>query len=163
MRRSGRSHCRRRGLCGGVGTHTMRCLNELEKSQWWSLGRIQQLRSERLQRLIHYAHERVPYYRALMDARGVSPGDIRTAADLSRLPVLTKSDVRQHASELLAEGFPRESLSVGRTGCSVLREQHTHIVRSCGGSSSTSVTSDSQSGRASGVDDRNASEITALL
>ncbi len=163
MRRSGSSRCRRRGLYGGVGTRTMRCLKELEESQGWSLERIQQLQSERLQRLIHYAHEHVPYYRALMDAHGVSPGDVRTAAGLSRLPVLTKSDVRPHASELLAEGSPRESLSVGRTGCSVLRGQHTHIVRSCGGSSCASVTNDSRFVRACGVDDRNASEITALL
>jgi phenylacetate-CoA ligase len=98
------------------GTHTMRSLRELEESQWWPYERIQQLQSQRLQRLIHHAYERVRYYRALMDARGVLPGDIRTAADLSLLPVLTKADVRQHASELLADGFPRHELRVGRTG-----------------------------------------------
>jgi len=94
----------------------MRSLQELEESQWWPCERIQQLQSERLQRLIHHAYERVRYYRALMDARGVSPSDIRTAADLSLLPVLTKTDVRQHVSELLADGFPRRELLVGRTG-----------------------------------------------
>jgi len=94
----------------------MRSLRELEESQWWPFERIQQLQSERLQRLIHHAYERVRYYRALMDACGVCPSDIRTAADLSLLPVLTKTDVRQHAGELLAEGFPRHELLVGRTG-----------------------------------------------
>lgn len=98
------------------GTHTMRSLRELEESQWWPYERIQQLQSERLQRLIHHAYERVGYYRALMDAHGVSPSDIRTAADLSLLPVLAKAEVRQHLSELLADGFPRHELVVGRTG-----------------------------------------------
>lgn len=94
----------------------MRSLKELEESQWWTFERIQQLQSERLQRLIHHAYEHVPYYRALMDAYGVFPSSIRTAADLSLLPVLTKADVRQHLSELLADGFPRHELLAGRTG-----------------------------------------------
>ncbi|MBN1856333.1 MAG: phenylacetate--CoA ligase family protein [Dehalococcoidia bacterium] len=97
------------------GTHTMRCLKELEESQWWPQERIEQLQSERLQRLIHHAYERVPHYRRLMDACGVSPDSIRTAADLSLLPVLTKEDVREHCGELLAEGFPRGELLHGRT------------------------------------------------
>ena len=94
----------------------MRCLRELEESQWWPLERVRQLQSERLQRLIHHAYEDVPYYRNLMDACGVSPGRIRTAADLSLLPVLTKADVREHIGELLADGFPRRELLEGRTG-----------------------------------------------
>jgi len=94
----------------------MRSLSELEASQWWPLERIEALQSERLQRLIHYAYERVPYYRRLMDGRGISPDRIRTAADLPLLPVLFKSDVREHAADLLAEGFPRRELVRGRTG-----------------------------------------------
>ena len=94
----------------------MRCLRELEESQWWPLERIQQLQSERLQRLIHYAYANVPYYRNLMDAGGISPGRIRSGSDLSLLPVLTKADVREHMSELLADGFPRSELVEGRTG-----------------------------------------------
>jgi phenylacetate-CoA ligase len=97
------------------GTHTMRCLSELEESQWWPLERIQQLQSQRLQRLVRYAHERVPYYRRLMDERGVSPDSIRTAADLQRLPILTKQDIREHHNELQAQGFPRGELCSGRT------------------------------------------------
>ena len=94
----------------------MQCLRELEGSQWWPLERIQQLQSERLQRLIHHSYENVPYYRRLMDAGGLSPGRIRTAADLSLLPILTKADVREYRSDLLAEGFPRRELLEGRTG-----------------------------------------------
>ncbi len=94
----------------------MRSLSELEQTQWWPLERIEQLQSERLQRLIHYAYERVPYYRRLMDSRGISPDCIRAAADLPLLPVLFKSDVREHAGDLLAEGFPRRELVRGRTG-----------------------------------------------
>ncbi len=98
------------------GTHTMRSLRELEESQWWPLQRIEELQSQRLQRLIHYAYERVPFYRRLMDSRGISPARIRTAADLPLLPILFKPDVREHIDELFAEGFPRSELVRGRTG-----------------------------------------------
>ncbi len=97
------------------GTHTMRCLRELEESQWWPAERVERLQSERLQRLVRYAYERVPYYHRVMDTAGVSPDSITTAEDLRLLPVLTKSDVRHHAGELVAEGFPRRELLAGRT------------------------------------------------
>lgn len=98
------------------GTQTMRCLSELEKSQWWPQERIRELQSERLQRLIHHAYEHVPYYRNLMDASGVLPSSVRTAADLSVLPVLTKADVREHIDDLLADDFPRSQLLEVHTG-----------------------------------------------
>jgi len=97
------------------GTHTMRCLKQLEQSQWWPPERIEQLQSGRLQRLIHYACERVPYYRRLMQSSGISPESIRSAADLPLLPVLTKAAMREHTAELLADGFPRRELLHGRT------------------------------------------------
>lgn len=98
------------------GTHTIRCLKELEETQWWPRERLEQLQAERLRSLIRHAYERVPYYRQLLDAAGVRPDSIRTAADLPRLPVLTKSTVRAETASLLADGFPRRDLLKGQTG-----------------------------------------------
>ena len=75
------------------GTHTMSCLRELEESQWWPVERIEELQSERLRRLITHAYEHVPYYRRVMDERRLTPSDIRSAADLTKLPVLTKAAI----------------------------------------------------------------------
>ena len=97
------------------GTHAARCLNEIEESQWWPYERIVEMQSQRLQYLIQYAYERVPYYRRAMDERGISPGAIRGVEDISLLPVLTKSDVREHMDELVASGFAPRELLPGRT------------------------------------------------
>lgn len=97
------------------GTHTMRCLAELEESQWWARERIEQLQAERLQRLIEHAYARVPYYRRVMVERGLTPSGIRSAKDLSQLPVLTKDIVRTRHDDLLAEGFPGNELRHGTT------------------------------------------------
>ncbi len=53
-------------------------------------GALERLRNERLQATIRWAFETVPYYRELFQSSGVSPGDIRTTADLKHVPVTTK-------------------------------------------------------------------------
>ncbi len=98
------------------GAHTMKCLTELEESQWWPRERIEELQAERLQRLIRYAYERVPYYRRVMNERGLRPADIQSTADLAKLPVLTKDLIRANFDDMRAEGYPRSELLPGRTG-----------------------------------------------
>ena len=48
-------------------------------------------RDERLRRLVGHAYERVPFYREHFDRAGVTPADVRTLDDLSRLPVTEKA------------------------------------------------------------------------
>jgi len=97
------------------GARTMKCLTELEESQWWPRERIEELQAERLQRLIRYAYDRVPYYRRVMNERGLGPADIQSTADLAKLPVLTKDLIRANFDDMRAEGYPRNELLPGRT------------------------------------------------
>ena len=94
----------------------MKCLAELEESQWWPRERIEELQAERLQRLIGYAYDHVPYYRRLMDERGLKPHDIQSTADLAKLPMLTKDSIRANFDDIRAEGYPRSALLPSRTG-----------------------------------------------
>lgn len=55
---------------------------------------LRQLQSERLVKQIRRVYENVPYYRAKMDAKGVTPDDIHGVEDLHKLPFLSKSDLR---------------------------------------------------------------------
>jgi phenylacetate-CoA ligase len=48
----------------------------------------------RLRQLIAHACRRVPYYRRLFDRAGLDPRDVRTVADLARIPITTKEDMR---------------------------------------------------------------------
>ena len=98
------------------GTHTMRCLRELEESQWWPLDRIEELQRDRLQKLTAYSYERVPYYRRVMDEAGMVPTDVKSATELQLLPVLTRDLVGAHSDELLAEGSPKSTLRRCTTG-----------------------------------------------
>ena len=59
-----------------------------------SLEQMQSLQSEKLVRQVRHVYENVPYYRALMDEKGVTPDDITGIDDLSKLPFLSKADLR---------------------------------------------------------------------
>ncbi len=50
--------------------------------------------SERLVKQVKYVYENVPYYRNLMDEKGVKPEDVKGIEDLHKLPFLTKADLR---------------------------------------------------------------------
>ena len=55
---------------------------------------IKKLQSEKLVKQVKHVYENVPYYRDLMDKKGVKPEDIHGIEDLHKLPFLTKSDLR---------------------------------------------------------------------
>jgi phenylacetate-CoA ligase len=56
---------------------------------------LRRLQSERLVDTVRHVYENVAYYRNMMDAKGVRPGDVRTVDDLPKLPFLTKDDLRE--------------------------------------------------------------------
>jgi len=77
---------------------------------------IAQFQEERLQRLITHAYDAVPYYRALFDRHRITPREIRTIADLSRVPMSTRRDVQQaDPTDLVARGVDPSRLLVYRT------------------------------------------------
>ena len=64
------------------------------KEETLSRKEMEELQLARLQETVQRVYEKVPYYRAKMDAAGVKPQDIQTLADLSKLPFTTKQDMR---------------------------------------------------------------------
>ena len=63
-----------------------RHLDQLSQSEWWSAAAIGQHQDERLHELVRHAYETVPYYRDRMRDLGLAPSDIKTRADLPKLP-----------------------------------------------------------------------------
>ena len=67
------------------------------------------LQSERLVKQVRHVYDNVPYYRNLMDEKGVRPEDIRSVDDLHKLPFLSKADLR--------EAYPCGLLAVPQSEC----------------------------------------------
>ena len=55
---------------------------------------LKKLQSEKLVKQVKHVYGNVPYYRALMDEKGVRPEDIHGIEDLHLLPFITKADLR---------------------------------------------------------------------
>ena len=55
---------------------------------------LRQLQNEKLLQQVRHVWDNVPYYRAKMEAQGVTPEAIRSIDDLYKLPFLSKADLR---------------------------------------------------------------------
>ena len=59
------------------------------------VDQLKKLQSEKLVKQVKHVYENVPYYRNLMDEKGVKPEDIHGIEDLHKLPFLSKADLRE--------------------------------------------------------------------
>ena len=64
------------------------------KEETFSRKEIEQLQLERLKETVARVYDKVPYYRAKMDAVNVKPSDVQSLSDLQKLPFVTKQDMR---------------------------------------------------------------------
>jgi phenylacetate-CoA ligase len=87
----------------------------LAASEGWSRAELEAYQDERLRVVIEHAYESVPFYRRRFEALKLVPADIRGRADLPKLPLLTKQDIRRHFADLVSTTIPRRKLKTGHT------------------------------------------------
>ena len=66
-----------------------------EEIETMPVEEIKKLQSEKLVKQVKHVYENQPYYRKLMDKKGVKPEDIKGIEDLYKLPFIEKSDLRE--------------------------------------------------------------------
>lgn len=66
------------------------------KEETLSRAEIEAIQLERLKETVYRVYEKVPPYRAKMIEQGVKPEDIKSLKDLSKLPFVTKQDMRDN-------------------------------------------------------------------
>jgi len=59
-----------------------------------SVEQIKAWQNEKIVKQVKHVYENVPYYRNLMEEKGVTPDDIKSVDDIYKLPFLTKADLR---------------------------------------------------------------------
>ena len=80
-----------------------------KEAETMSREAITAMQSEKLRRQVAHVYEHVPYYRVLMDNKGVTPSDIHGIEDLHKLPFIKKDDLR--------ETYPYGMLAVPLSDC----------------------------------------------
>lgn len=84
-----------------LGRNSFSILRQLRASERWPRERLDQLRLERLQRMVHLAYAHTPYWRELMEQHKIRPEEIRSLSDLQRFPLLEKSTLRRCREEMV--------------------------------------------------------------
>ncbi|MBO5788352.1 MAG: phenylacetate--CoA ligase [Clostridia bacterium] len=56
---------------------------------------LEEMQLQKLKQQVRHVYQNVPYYRAKMEEKGVSPDDIQSLSDIAKLPFLTKNDLRE--------------------------------------------------------------------
>jgi len=88
----------------------------LDRWAWAPPALVERRVFTELQRLLHHAYLHVPFHRQRMEAVGFQPGDFRSLADLHRLPIMTKAQVRATSDEeLVADNIPEGRRKITRT------------------------------------------------
>ena len=85
-----------------TGRHILKKMEELNRTQWLSRDALMAQQQSKLQRLVEYAYQYVPYYQRTFDEVGFKPSDIqRDISSLTKLPILTKAIIRDNWNDLL--------------------------------------------------------------
>ncbi len=70
---------------------------------------ILEIQNRKLAKQVRHVYDNVPYYKKLMDEKGVKPEDIRSVEDICKLPFLSKADLR--------DAYPYGLLAVDLKDC----------------------------------------------
>ncbi|MFO0809871.1 MAG: phenylacetate--CoA ligase family protein [Gemmataceae bacterium] len=97
-----------------------RLANELRRRQFDPPKVIAARQLSALRRILRHAVGTVPYYRDLFHRLRLSPEDVASFDELQRLPLLTKSDVRERGDEMMSEAFLGRGHAPSR--CGLLRK-----------------------------------------
>jgi len=79
------------------------------KAETMPRAELESLQLELLRAQVRHVYENVPFYKKKFDDVGVAPDDIRTLADITRLPFTTKNDLR--------DNFPYGMMAVPLSEC----------------------------------------------
>ncbi len=85
-----------------TGRRVMVAFEELQSTQWLSRDELYALQRWKLQALIEYVTQHVPYYQRSFKEAGFEPSDLKRDPDCFRhLPTTDKASVRDHVRDLM--------------------------------------------------------------
>ena len=89
----------------------------LSQMQTWPMEQRRAWVFERLKQTLVRAFEGIPFYQSRFGEAGFDPRrDFKSPADLARVPLLTKAEVRQHWEQMIDRRFLRGSVTADTSG-----------------------------------------------
>lgn len=104
---------------------------ELEKTQFLSLQKLQDIQWQRLQKIYAFLWEKNRFFRSRFREAGLNPQSLKKPADIIKLPILTKKDIRKNSELMISEGSDKDSLLHFKTGGSTGKALEIHTTHKC--------------------------------
>lgn len=109
-------------------------LTQLGDSQWWSPAQLEQVQFRQLDSLVAFARETIPFYAERLAAAGIQAGRPLDPQTWSRLPILSRAEVRDlgdrlHPSATPPSHGPVTDVSTGGSSGIPIRVRKTDIAQ----------------------------------
>lgn len=88
----------------------------LSSTEWLSEKDLYDLQSKKLRLLVEHCYNNVPYYKKVFDDLGLTPDDIQSREDLSKIPILTKQIIKENFDDLISLDAGSRQMFDGSTG-----------------------------------------------
>ena len=92
----------------------------MNRQAHWNPRKLEECQIKRLNRVIRYAYDNVPFYNRRFKELGIGPEDIKKKDDLNKLPIIRKNDIRGNRGEIISKDFEinrlRKLSTSGSTG-----------------------------------------------
>lgn len=98
------------------GSNILSTYSILKKNDRLKSEDLTRYQNDKLKKLIDHCYKNVPYYRNLFDSLNLTPNDIQSREDLSKLPVLTKQIIRDNYNDLISSDINQRKVFNGSTG-----------------------------------------------
>jgi len=89
---------------------------QFERTQFLSADAIREMQWRLFRTLLRQAFDHCVFYRKTLTSAGIAPEDVRSLADVARLPFITKEQIQESLRELIADNVDGRHLLKDMTG-----------------------------------------------
>jgi len=89
---------------------TLYYLYQLRKNVHRSTSSIESSKQKQLQKLLRHVYDTTAYYHELFNNNKIKPQEIQVVSDIQKIPILTKSDVRNNSDAIISNKYKKAGL-----------------------------------------------------
>lgn len=97
-------------------SNLFRQLKQLEKSQYRDRDTILRYQFQKIKNLLIHAYNNTDFYKLRFDEAGFNPYEFKDLADIKKIPILTKEQIRDNLASLTAKNYKQSDLHSSETG-----------------------------------------------
>ena len=109
----------------------MKYWKTLEQSQFFSEDVIRNTQWVKIREVIEFVAQNNSFYQKRFADAGLTATDMKSPNDITKLPILTKKDIRENSEFLISRGYEKADLMEAKTGGSTGVSLHVFFTEHC--------------------------------